>query len=614
MSNQPRIFENIETMNLNYPSDHRAIRATIKFTTTGKSRAKFTNNQKSHLTCENEIATYRESLSNMLSDLPAHLENISVQPYYDRIVDAITKSLKNARHNTGKQGAHKILSDRTFQLLGRRKALQKTKNKTRSMRNELSALYKLVNKYITKDYARYRQGIIEKHIQHKGSTKKAYKELRTNKTWIEGLKELDMDMDMYQRKDISSTATKFYTSLYKNRTNINNTSNNTRTVCENFNNPIETTEVIEALKILKSEKSPGSDNITNEALKTAASTLALPLTVLFNKILQKAETPSQWSESEIILIYKKGDPRDVGNYRPISLLPCLYKLFSGIINKRISTVLEDTQPVEQAGFRKGFSTCDHIHALELIIEKYQEYQRSLYITFIDYQKAFDTINHTSIWESLKEHGVEEKYIEVTESRYTSVINEQVSLNRSSPGAILTRCVCSRGGALRKRGCARVYSAAASARQHRRSNKQVNMKAFIVLCALVAVAASAAVREKRGYSSGWSGSLGGYSGGLSGGYSGGLSGGYSGGYSAPAAQVVAVNKVVNVQREVTVPQVVNVRKIVSVPQVVTVKQVVPVSGGYGGSLGGGYSSGSIGYSSGYSSGGISSGGHGGSGWW
>nr|XP_049700669.1 shematrin-like protein 3 [Helicoverpa armigera] len=137
---------------------------------------------------------------------------------------------------------------------------------------------------------------------------------------------------------------------------------------------------------------------------------------------------------------------------------------------------------------------------------------------------------------------------------------------------------------------------------------------VVLCALVAVAASAAVREKRGYSSGWSGSLGGYSGGLSGGYSGGLSGGYSGGYSAPAAQVVAVNKVVNVQREVTVPQVVNVRKIVSVPQVVTVKQVVPVSGGYGGSLGGGYSSGSIGYSSGYSSGGYSSGGHGGSGWW
>lgn len=127
--------------------------------------------------------------------------------------------------------------------------------------------------------------------------------------------------------------------------------------------------MIKTLKRLKAEKRPGSDKITNEALKNAETTLALPLAVLFNTILQKAETPSQWSESEIILIYKKGDPKDVGNNRPISLLPCLYKLFSCIINKRISNVLEDTQPIEQAGFRKGFSTCDHIHALELIIEK-----------------------------------------------------------------------------------------------------------------------------------------------------------------------------------------------------------------------------------------------------
>lgn len=138
---------------------------------------------------------------------------------------------------------------------------------------------------------------------------------------------------------------------------------------------------------------------------------------LFNSILQHSVTPTQWSEANIILLYKKGDPKNIGNYRPISLLPSLYKLFSTIINKRISTTLEVKQPVEQAGFRKGFSTTDHIHTMELIIEKYQEQQRTLYISFIDYQKAFDSVSHNSIWESLAEQGVEEVYIKTIQSIY-----------------------------------------------------------------------------------------------------------------------------------------------------------------------------------------------------
>lgn len=144
-------------------------------------------------------------------------------------------------------------------------------------------------------------------------------------------------------------------------------------------------------KTTKTDKNPGSDNITNDALKTACYIPAAPLTKLFNFIPEAGVTPIQWSESNIILIYKKGNPRDIGNYRPISLLPCMYKLFSTIINLRINATLESNQPIEQAGFRKKYSTIDQIHTLELIIEKCQEQQRPLYNIFIDYQKAFDSI-------------------------------------------------------------------------------------------------------------------------------------------------------------------------------------------------------------------------------
>lgn len=350
--------------------------------------------------------------------LPYPSTDICVQTYYDEIRNAISQSLKKAREATkATKKQHKILSEHTFKLLTRRKELQGSKIKTRSMKNELSALYKITNKYIKRDYERYRQDTIDKHLQHTGSTKKAFKELRTSKTWIEGLNRQDKTAN--NRTEIITVASEFYKRLYSDNTRKALTSNNINRSIQGQIRPVDEIEIIEAIKSLKLDKSPGSDNITNEMLKISPTKLAGPLAVLFNTIINKSETPSQWSESNIILIYKKGDPKDIGNYRPISLLPSLYKLFSTIINKRISATLELKQPIEQAGFRKGFSTVDHMHTIGLIIEKYQEQRRPLYIAFIDYQKAFDTVTHSSIWKSLEQQGVEDEYINVIKSIYNN---------------------------------------------------------------------------------------------------------------------------------------------------------------------------------------------------
>nr|XP_032516630.1 uncharacterized protein LOC116769593 [Danaus plexippus plexippus] len=71
-----------------------------------------------------------------------------------------------------------------------------------------------------------------------------------------------------------------------------------------------------------------------------------------------------------------------------------------------------------ARFRKGFSTIDHIHTLELIIEKYQERSRPLYLAYIDYKKAFDSVSHNYIWETLATQNVENEYIRVVKSIYS----------------------------------------------------------------------------------------------------------------------------------------------------------------------------------------------------
>ncbi|KAE9417744.1 hypothetical protein Angca_006109, partial [Angiostrongylus cantonensis] len=161
---------------------------------------------------------------------------------------------------------------------------------------------------------------------------------------------------------------------------------------------------------MRNRAAPGPDRIRSEHLKNIPPVLVSTLARLFTRYLSECKVPTEWKTSKTVLLFKKGDLRDIGRYRPICLLPVVYKLVTLVILNRFDRTLDKRQPCEQAGFRKVFSTMDHIHTIARLIEVLREYKRPLRLTFIDLQKAFDSIEIEAVMEALGGQGVPTQYI------------------------------------------------------------------------------------------------------------------------------------------------------------------------------------------------------------
>ncbi len=157
------------------------------------------------------------------------------------------------------------------------------------------------------------------------------------------------------------------------------------------------------------------------------------LTLLFNTIIQTGKIPLAFKEELIIDIYKKGDRDNCLNYRPISLLSHIYKLFITIITGRIKNDLYSCFPSSQAAYQPGRGTIEQIICLEQIIEKPIEFNYPLHIVFIDFTKAFDSIKLSSLWSLLDKTPIDKDYINLLRLTYegsTAAIKSDIGISRT----------------------------------------------------------------------------------------------------------------------------------------------------------------------------------------
>ncbi|MEW8542876.1 MAG: reverse transcriptase family protein [Candidatus Thiodiazotropha sp.] len=200
-------------------------------------------------------------------------------------------------------------------------------------------------------------------------------------------------------------------------------SNDTGPINDEINGPITESEIRQAVHSLKRNKSPGIDQILNEHIISSLN-LMLPLYVkLFNLVFDTALIPENWLIGEILPIYKnKGDINNPENYRPITLLSCLGKLFTAIINTRLTKYSDRYNVItdSQTGFRKGFSTSDNLFVINSLIEILKSKSRKLYCALIDFKQAFDTVWREGLWQKLISYNINGKCLKLIQCLYGNI--------------------------------------------------------------------------------------------------------------------------------------------------------------------------------------------------
>ena len=207
-------------------------------------------------------------------------------------------------------------------------------------------------------------------------------------------------------------------------------------------------ELQEALGNLKSGKAAGPDEILGEYLKLFGENFEDILLRLVNVIFYEQIYPSQWTLNFLKPIFKKDSSKDPDNYRGLAIGSTFSKLFSFILLKRLIEFIDIKKLISpgQIGFMKGKGTSDHIFLLQTIVEKVvKKNKKKIYTAFIDFKKAYDTVNRKLLMKKLKSLGINGIFMRNIEAMYqktdyclklkgghTSAIKSNLGLKQGCP--------------------------------------------------------------------------------------------------------------------------------------------------------------------------------------
>jgi hypothetical protein len=128
--------------------------------------------------------------------------------------------------------------------------------------------------------------------------------------------------------------------------------------------------------------------------------------------------PQDWNIVNLIKLAMKGNLKECKNYRGIALLSL--KVLNRILLRRLLKAVDEKLREQQAGFRKDRSCTDQIAALRIIIEQSLECNTSLFLNFVDFEKAFNNLDREVLWNLMAHYGIPQKFINIIRNSYNNM--------------------------------------------------------------------------------------------------------------------------------------------------------------------------------------------------
>ena len=176
-------------------------------------------------------------------------------------------------------------------------------------------------------------------------------------------------------------------------------------------------EIVKIVNDLDVKKSSDIYNISPELVKLSGPAVSHSLSIIFNMSIKEGCFPSAMKLAKIVPLHKGDSVLNVSNYRPISLLPIFSKIFERLIYNRLIKFIDDNHVLSkfQFGFQKNKSTEQAVTSIINHIHCARDNGQSAYCIFLDFAKAFDTVNHEILLAKLKHYGILGKPLKLLES-------------------------------------------------------------------------------------------------------------------------------------------------------------------------------------------------------
>ena len=166
-------------------------------------------------------------------------------------------------------------------------------------------------------------------------------------------------------------------------------------------------------------KAPGPDDLVYEELRWLCPDMRHDLFLLYRAFMAHGYLPAHWKTSKTFLLYKKGDPHDPGNYRPISLANVLYKLYTACLHRGLADIAARQRIIsdEQNGFMAQRDTANSLHALLSTVEDAHVSRGELFVLYLDLKNAFNTVPHDRLLLVMRQLGFPADAVAIVQQLY-----------------------------------------------------------------------------------------------------------------------------------------------------------------------------------------------------